>query len=469
VVNIVTRPADLTQGPAALVAAGAGYQSYTARYGGKIGPAGAFRIYGRKYERADTLRDGEDAGDGWSGGQVGFRTDFGWSRDHVTVQGDAYHDHVPSEIPSSPEGKLVGQNLLGRWTHSFSDTSELEVQSYYDRYERIARGILDGVKTYDIQAQQRLAFGAHHVVIGAGHRRWSDRFENFVNGFVLDPPHRRFTLSNAFVQDQIDLGDVTLTLGLKGEHSSFGGTEWLPNARLAWRLSHNALLWGAVSRAVRNPSRLDRDLTFPPFLLRSDFQPERLVAYEVGYRANPTPRLSFSATVFYHNYEGVRSNEATPGTIIPLRIGNGLEGETWGLEAWGDADITDSWRLSAGGSALGKSFRAAPGSMDRSSLAAAGHDPDFQAMLRSQNRLAEGLNLDVRLRYVDAVPAELTPGYVKAPAYAEADARLSWRVSDRVELSVAGFNLLDAAHPEASEPRRTEMRRNFQVALRYGW
>ncbi|MBL8771026.1 MAG: TonB-dependent receptor, partial [Phenylobacterium sp.] len=176
-----------------------------------------------------------------------------------------------------------------------------------------------------------------------------------------------------------------------------------------------------------------------------------------------------SATVFYHDYRGIRSNETTPVTVFPIRIGNGLEGETWGVEAWGDFDVTERWRLSLGGSTLGKDFRVARGSLDRSNLAAAGHDPDFQVLLRSQYQPTDRIDVDVRLRYVDDVPAERTPGYLRAPAYAEADARINWRITDRVEVALAGLNLLDASHPEATEPRRTEMRRNFQVSLRYGW
>jgi iron complex outermembrane receptor protein len=469
VINIVSRPADLTQGLAGQAAAGDGYQFYGLRYGGRIGAEGAYRVYARGFDRADTLRDGRNAGDGWRGGQVGFRTDLAGQTSHFTLQGDAYYDHVPSQIPSHPNGKLVGENLLGRWTHSFSDDSEFEVQAYYDRYERIARGILDGVKTYDVQAQQRVALGSHKLVVGAGYRRWSDRFANFVNGFVLDPADQTSDLLNGFVQDQVSLGDLTLTLGLKAEHSSLSGTSWLPNARLAWRVADNTLLWTAVSRAIRNPSRLDRDLVFPPFLVSSDFEPERLVAYELGYRGQPWSRLSLSATLFYHDYEGVRSNEPTPGSVLPIRIGNGLEGETWGLEAWGDLDVTDAWRLSAGGTAMHKRFRAAAGSAELSQLAAQGHDPGFQVLLRSQHRLSDTVNLDVRFRYVSSVPAELVDNYIDAPAYAEADARLSWRVTDRVELALAGVNLLHASHPEATEPRRTEARRNFQLSLRYGW
>lgn len=469
VINVVSRPAEATLGGLLDLAAGNGDGSITARYGARLGEHGAVRVYVRGYDRADTLRNGRDAGDGWEGGQVGFRSDFAYERDRFTLHGDVYSDRVASGVPADPEGKLEGSNLVGRWTRTTGGGATFEVQAFYDRYERRARGILDRVTTYDLQAQHTFEHGRHRVVVGGGYRRWDDEFANFVNGFVLDPPSRDVTLANAFVQDQINFGDVTLTLGIKGEDSSFSGTEWLPNARLAWRVNDTAMLWAAVSRAVRNPSRLDRELVFPPFVMASDFQPERLVAYELGYRGRPTERLSLSATVFLHSYEGLRSNEPTPGTFFPIRIGNGLEGETWGLEAWGDLDLTPDWRLSGGLTALGKDIGPSAGSLDNSGLAAQGHDPDLQAFLRSQARLRPDLDLDIRLRYVSDVPRELTGGSLDVPAYVEADARLAWRLNERVELSVAGFNLLDESHPEATEPRRSEARRSVQAGVRVNW
>jgi len=469
VINVVSRPADETQGLLVDAIGGSGDDSATVRYGGPLGPAGAFRVYVNGVNRADTLRGGRGAGDDWDGGPVGLRPDLTSGRDQVTLQGYAYLDAVLSSIPARPEGKLEGSNLLGRWTRGLSGDSRLEVQAYYDRYERRARGILDGVVTWDIQAQYSFSWGPNRIVAGAGYRRWDDRFANYVNGFVLDPPSRTTTLGNVFAQDQIDFGDVTLTLGLKAEDNSYSGVELMPSVRLAWKTSDTGMVWGAVSRAVRSPSRLDRELVFPPFLLASTFEPERLVAYEFGYRGQPAARLSLSATAFYHRYEAIRSNEATPVTLFPIRIGNGLEGETWGVETWADVDLSQDWRLSAGLTAMGKDFRASAGSSDISKLAAAGHDPAVQVSLRSQTRLTPTLDLDLRLRYVGDTPREQVGGYLDAPAYVEADARLAWQVSDRVELSVAGLNLLDDAHVEATEPRRTALRRSIQAGLRFSW
>lgn len=469
VINVVSRPADETQGLLIDAVGGSGDDSATVRYGGRMGQGGAWRVYVNGVNRADTLRKGGDAGDRWDGGQLGFRSDVTAGPNLFTLQGDAYYDEVPSSIPARPQGKLEGSNLLGRWTRTLAGGGRFELQGYYDRYERRARGILDGVVTWDVQAQYSFTWGPHNIVAGGGYRLWDDKFVNYVNGFVLDPPSRDTALANVFLQDQIALGDITLTLGVKAEDNSFSGAELMPSARLAWKTSDTGMVWAAVSRAVRSPSRLDRELVFPPFLLASNFEPERLIAYELGYRGQPAERLSLSATLFYHRYEAVRSNEATPVTLFPIRIGNGLEGETWGLEAWADFDVSPDWRLSAGLTAMGKDFRASAGSTDVSRLAAAGHDPEVQGSLRSQMRLTPTLDLDLRLRYVGDTPRERVGGYQDAPAYAEADARLAWQVNDRVEVSVAGLNLLDDAHVEATEPRRTAMRRSIQAGLRFSW
>ena len=67
--------------------------------------------------------------------------------------------------------------------------------------------------------------------------------------------------------------------------------------RTAHRLASDAepLLWAAVSRAVRTPSRIDRDLVAPAILVAAtEFRSEKLVAFEAGYRGQPSGTTSIS-------------------------------------------------------------------------------------------------------------------------------------------------------------------------------
>lgn len=62
------------------------------------------------------------------------------------------------------------------------------------------------------------------------------------------------------------------------------------------------------------------------------------------------------------------------------------------------------------------------------------------------------------------LPRPVLPGYV------EADVRLAWRVTDALELSIAGFNLLDEGHPETGAPAtRAYFGRTVYAGTRWGF
>jgi iron complex outermembrane recepter protein len=239
---------------------------------------------------------------------------------------------------------------------------------------------------------------------------------------------------------------VTLTLGAKFEDNSFSGQEFLPNVRLAWHRPGGDLLWGAISRASRTPNRIERDLTLPGVLVGANFQSETLTAYELGYRATPAPRMSFSINAFYNVYDDLRTVSVTPATFLPLRLSNNGEAETWGAEAWGSYDVSPTWRLSAGVSTLTKDYNPAPTLEDLSGLISIGDDPHYQLLVRSQHDLGDAVELDLQLRAVDDLAA--VDGYV------EADVRLGWRVTDRLALSLTGRNLIEDRHAETGDPVR---------------
>jgi len=477
VINIITKDAHDTKGGLAVANVATTEGSATIRYGGAMGEEGAWRAYVTGFSRNDSLTPtGDNAHDQWKGAQAGFRTDWSHGSDDFTLQGDVYQDKTTSLLRLlGPDGRLRGGNLTGRWSRDLGEGSGLMVQAYFDKATRTSPGLQDSLETYDIQAQHNFNAGRHEIVWGAGYRATHDAFINTLNLAVLEPERRRVTLADIFVQDEVTLSpDLTLTLGLKGERSSFSGADYMPSARLAWRPSDKAMWWAAVSRAVRTPSRIERDLVFDiPGLGRlvenNTFESEHLIAYEAGYRGRPLERLSLSVSAFYNDYDDLRSNEASAtGTIpvgsgfyYPVHVGNGVAGHTYGLEAWGSYDLTGWWRLSAGAAALHKSFHNKAGHVDIAGQFSAGNDPEYQASLRSQMTLASNVDIDVGLRAVDALPKPAVPSYI------EADARVGWRVTDDVEVAVGGESLLNDAHMESPEDRL--VRRNLYAELRWGF
>lgn len=143
----------------------------------------------------------------------------------------------------------------------------LRLQAYYDRTERNQPGaIYEVLDTFDVDLQHGFRPGANHALLwGASYRHQIDRVNN-LNAAALAflPPDRRLNLGGVFVQDEITLAKgVRLTAGIKLEHNDFTRWEYLPNARLAWKLADDHLLWAAASRTMRAPSRIDRDFFVP--------------------------------------------------------------------------------------------------------------------------------------------------------------------------------------------------------------
>jgi iron complex outermembrane receptor protein len=188
------------------------------------------------------------------------------------------------------------------------------------------------------------------LIWGGNYRSSSDRIQNSATLAFL-PANTDLDLASLFFEDHIALvpDRLELTLGSRWEHNDYTGMEVQPSARLSWKVLERQFLWAAISRAVRTPSRIDRNLfspSAPPFLLAGgpDFRSEKVNAYEVGYRANPNPRTSVAVSAFYNDYKSLRTVEPVPGTGT-LVLGNGMEGSTHGVEIWGDIALTDSWRF----------------------------------------------------------------------------------------------------------------------------
>lgn len=452
VINITTRTSFDTQGPSVDVGGGNLEQRANAQYGGKVNDALHYRAY------VDSLHNDEDQRPGGGGAhdgrrmtQGGFRTDWTPLGDVLTLQGDFYQGSedgyaVPSE-------DVLGQNVLGRWIHSFADGSALQLQAFYDHQLQSEPGVAaDDLHTYDLYLQHSFSWGARQSIVWGGeYRIQHDDFPAITSvnqPLYFRPQDRKLTLGSAFAQDTLELTQaLKLTLGAKIEDEPYTGSEVLPNGRLSWKLSDDNLLWAAISRAVRAPSRLDRDLYenagAVTLLAGDDFQPEKLTAYEMGYRTQPTARSSVSVSTFYNVYDDLRTAEFSPGGQLPLIFANRMAGRTYGVEIWGSYQLLSWWRLDAGTNWLHENMRTDPGSASQPlALAFAGNDPSYQVSLRSSMLFASKGVFDVSARQIGSLPDPASP------AYTEVDARVAWSIVPSLELSLKGSNLIHPQHLE---------------------
>jgi iron complex outermembrane recepter protein len=468
VINIITRRSSESQGGDVAVGAGNLEKNATARIGGSLGDDATFRVYAKGFERASLdSPSGVSADDGWSKTQAGFRADWTPAANTVTVQGDAYRAN--ENQTGTTDLSISGANLLARWQHQFAADSALQIQTYYDQTQRFNGAGSGGfvLNTYDLELQHSFALGsANSIVWGAGERVSRYGITNTPTLLFL-PDQRTLSLANAFVQDSIALDPkLKLTLGAKLEDDPYSGVTPLPNARLSWSVSDTTFLWSAVSRAIRSPTPFDRDvveyLGTTLFLTGGgEFKPEKLTAYEIGYRAQPSSRLSISVSTYYNSYDDLRTIEFDPLTLLPLHWGNLMDGHTYGAEAWANLQVSSWCVVTLAFNQLYESLHFKPGSSDLLGIAQAGDDPSHQAHLRTSMNLSSNLTLDADLRYVGTLPNP------EVHAYEELNARLGWHLSKHWDAALSGQNLLHARHQEFMVPPSDAISRSAMLDVRW--
>jgi iron complex outermembrane receptor protein len=473
VINIMTRSAADTQG--GLLAAGSGRheKNGSVRYGGKLENGGYYRVYGKYADNDNSRRaDGSVAADGWHRSQTGFRADWQGGNGGLTVQGDAYTGKLRQL--GTRDIRIAGANLLGRATRSLGDDSEVRVQAYLDHTQRDQpNAFVEHLDTLDLELQHAVKLGAiHNVVWGGGYRHAWDRLRND-RSFAFLPAKADLHWGNVFAKDEIELRkNLRLTLGLKMEHNHYTGMESLPSIRLAWNAAKDHMIWASASRAVRVPSRIDRDFFAPPaplmvngvprFIIAGgpDFVSETAKVAEIGYRAQPTAALSYSLTAFYSQYDRLRTLEPGPAGAV---FRNLAEGNTRGIELTGTWQAAQKWRLSGGLVAQRFRLRPKPGSMDSAAGSSlSNNDPGTYMMLRSSYDISSDKELDITVRRVGRLPRP------EVPAYTSMDLRFGWRVNRDLELSLLGQNLLNESHAEfGAAPGRSEFERS--LFLKFVW
>jgi len=368
------------------------------------------------------------------------------------MQGDLYNGRISQA--TAGDIAVSGGNVVAKWSHTVSANSAVTAQLYYDRTNRNIPGTFgEDLDIYDVDLQHATRLGARHdVVWGLGYRLINDRVANSALLAFL-PPHVTRQWFTGFVQDEIALipDRLHVALGTKVEHNDYTGYEIQPSGRVSWRLSPSGTLWAAVARALRTPSRIDRELFFPaqpPYVIAGGpgFHSEEELAYELGYR-HQRGALALSVATFYSRYHGLRSVEqVNPPTPSPAVIANGQYGESYGAEVTADYLITKGWRVRAGHTELRIHIWPNPGSTDTTRGASESQTPDRQFFLFSSLDLPAHLRLDAGMRAIDDITRQQVPGY------AELNAKLTWQPTPQLDLSLVGQNLLHDRHAEFGAP-----------------
>jgi len=164
-----------------------------------------------------------------------------------------------------------------------------------------------------------------------GHRETSaDKSLNEVAGYV------------DFRQDIVTW--LTLNAGARVDHHSQTGTEFIPQAGLAFHLPKDAEIKAMASKGFRNPTIREMYM-FPP--QNPDLKPEKLWNYELSFSQRLMEnRLSYGVNVFYINGENLILRLPNPAGSGMLNQNSG-EIENWGAEANIGYRFNSTWGVTA--------------------------------------------------------------------------------------------------------------------------
>ena len=492
VINIISKESADTQGTlVSLQAETSESGEISARYGGWLNDRISYRLYGKYFDRGNfETPAGEDAADDYHQARGGFRMDMNITASNkVTLQGDLYGGESGETVeyitPFPPFENFVtiaapvsGGNILGRWTRTFSKTSEITLQAYYDRTNRDDFFVDEAIDTADIDFQHRLnVTGGLEVLWGLGYRNTkSDMVGHIIVpgliSYSTDHQVSNDNLFSGFLQGRIPIAGEKgeLTLGTKLEHNDYTGVEWQPSARFMWNLNDDHSLWAAVSRSVRTPSRTEHDsdikaggrllppqqgglLSFVSVSSNEEIESETVYSYEAGYRGRPMEYLFFDLSIYYNKYKDLvagdlmGSPQFQPGgyVTLPFLLNNAMDGETYGAEISCGWSVTDWWRLTGGFTWFQVNILNEGNSKDPRVGFGEEENADHLVSLVSYMDLPHNFEINTSLYFVDALDG------LDINSRTRLDFNIGWHPTDYLTLVIGGRNLFQDGQQEFTD------------------
>lgn len=212
-----------------------------------------------------------------------------------------------------------------------------------------SRDYMFGISWY----QSFVLFSGNRTTMGIDYQRFGGRSWNrFING---KPDKEMADVTQNEVAAYLDIRQaltrwMILDAGLRIDHHSHVGTEWIPQGGISFLLSRSAQLKAMVSKGFRFPTIREMYM-FPP--QNPDLKPENLMNYEISFSQTLLGgNLRYGVNLFY--ISGDNMIQTVPVDGRPMNINTG-EIENWGVEADITYRINSHWTLSSNYSYLNMS------------------------------------------------------------------------------------------------------------------
>ena len=377
-----------------------------------------------------------------------------------------------------------------RWDRQLAGGSSFYLQGYFDRTDRATSQFTETRNTFDLDFIYNLAtVKRNNIIVGGGLRESPSNITQTVPTVDFLPHQINNYVYSLFAQDAIQVvpNKLTFTAGTKLENNNYSGWGWQPTARLLWTPKQHVTLWAAVSRALRTPGRVDRDVSVigylfgnnPPIFAQiagnPNFKPEVLIGWEYGYRQLLDRQFYIDIAAFHNQHDDVESYRALavstptvpyPHLLLTEEFDNGLRGVSNGVEVAPDWKPVKWIDLRGSYSYLSIDLHSKRG-FNQASYAATyeGSSPEHQASVQAILSFPHNVEFIPDYRLVSSLPA------LKIPLYNTADFNLIYHLKEHIALSATGRNLLQPHHQEftGNNSNAVGIRRNFFGTVNWTW
>lgn len=459
VINIITQAA--ADSPGLHIEAGGGTvdsESGGMSYADRSETIGDYRVYAEHSHTDSYLNSGEP----WTRTQAGWRVDRDAAGGQLTFQGDIQEGDfgdVDGYAGSNLPGSSKTGNVSVHWQRPLAMGS-LDARTYYSWTDRGLPGRWsEATAGLDLQLSAN-RIGRHLLTSGIGLRHVDEKQHDQATRVQFSATESSQNHWSIYAQDEIHFfaDRVRVIAGTKLEDFAYTGFALQPTLRTLWHVNEDQTLWGAVSRAMRTPSRIELfsrvsvmvpDVVPVHFMLLGDehLDEEEMTSYELGWRWRPDPRLTIDASLYYNDYQDlIRVTSLPPEVDLgpPLHINkvfmyaNTFDAVVYGAETSVEWAVTDWMRWQVHGNWLHVQDRAPPSELTLQIASDPRHH--FESRLRFD--LPFATELDLAWRHV----GELENYHIAS--YSALDLRAAWHPRDSLELSLSVNNVLDREHIE---------------------
>lgn len=309
----------------------------------------------------------------------------------------------------------------------------LSVENKYDKLDGAIKlyhnfgehDLSDGFKSTDRNSglmiyQNYRLFDQTHVTAGLDAKQYGGHAIDPKPMIPVDTTEIVYELAGYALIHQKLFEFVDLNAGLRFEHNSVFGNEWVPMVGAAARAGETTNFKASVSKGFRSPTVMELYLYAPNAALK----PERMMNYELSwlqsYMAN---RLSTELTAFW--VEGENMIQVVGGTP-PKRQNTGTFSNR-GIEFAAKYRITNQFNVQANYTFL---------DMEKKIVAAPKHQ--FNINLNYQYKM---VNFNVAAQHVNTLYASLTPESIQQ--FTLFNTRISTKITKQLDVFLAGHNLLN--------------------------